>query len=805
LEVGTVKYPTASELAESLHAVKSGDGWMAKCLTHSEDTPSLHISAAKNGGPPLLHDFGGCTQEQIIGELISRGLWPAPNSQRGVTVESFAEYKHLPAAFLKERGVKNMAGRYGHPNVAFTYYLADGQVSPRYRIRYALSGENGKKRFCWNTDKKDPICAYGLSWFKHEGSALFVEGESDVLTSLFHSINNIGFPGVSTVARLLHKPMVKGLDQIVISQEPEKAGGVFRNSIIKKLRSFDFTGEVRAIQWSGEIKDISGLHLQCGGDHERFHTEYARLLSSAEVVDLKAAPDKAGSPEEIFTDLNRKWAVLDFEPGFVIRLADGKVVNTKRFRDDTSSIQIFDEKGRKQNAGWSWLNSPAPGRVKKEIFLPHPLGVSAAPDFTEIYEGERCYNHWRGWPASCAEAIDNDAIRAYFAVRDWLFEGQPEVVEWLERWIAHKLLNPIIKQPNIPILIGPQGSGKDSLARFYAGMFGAHGDHIPGTRLTSRFNSFMGHKLFLNISELEDASPQFFKDIISNKVELIERKFVDVQTGSSYLQFFATTNERVPYLMKADDRRGGIFRVCPGKDKYAARIDTRLIAELEKLITAPQSYAGVYPYFTSLSLNGYNPFAEPVHTSDKDDLIRQHRSDPEQFICDVIENPDDYWVNRDRTALSCDLATVVDFAYLPDAPAPLAKMLDDDKRGLTTIGKWLAEVLERGTVNNGKPVRTCLGLKRLWPVRNREKWYGAAVDEIVQHFNHWHTTKQARAEAFLYEVLADGELHDYDKLVDHAAERGISKNALWQVKDRIGVKAKKHPYSDRYDWYLAVG
>jgi Family of unknown function (DUF5906) len=452
---------------------------------------------------------------------------------------------------------------------------------------------------------------------------------------------------------------------------------------------------------------------------------WQQLINDAEIL-----PDL-----QVFLLLNQEWAILDSEPGYVIRLTDGKVVTAKRFQEHVTPIQLH-RGAKKLNAGFEWRNWSRPRTVAREIFLPHAIGESPAAGFVELCNGEYVYNHWRGWPAQPTADVDDQAIDAYLRVRNWLFDGQLAVVKWLESWVAYKLHHPEIKQPTIPILIGYQGSGKDTLARLYAALFGQHGDHIPGTRLATnqRFNAFMGHKLFLNISELEDASPQFFKDLVSNKVELIERKNIDTTTSNpSFLQLFATTNERTPYLLKADDRRGGIFRVCKNKDRIKARIDTALVEKLENVIADPKNLAGVYPYFTQLSLDGYNPFAEPCHTDDKDDLIRQHQSDGQQFIRDVIDNPDDFWVENDGKKRPCDLATVTSFIYLRGAPESLREMRKD-KYGLTTIGKWLGEILERGTVNHGKPVRTKDGLKRLWPVRNADHWYAASHDEIADHY-----------------------------------------------------------------------
>jgi hypothetical protein len=452
-------------------------------------------------------------------------------------------------------------------------------------------------------------------------------------------------------------------------------------------------------------------------------------------------PEASGQTPDIFSQLNQSWARLHSEPGFVIRLSDGKVVSVKRFCDETAPLQLRDDNGKKLNAGHEWLNSAEPRTVAREIFLPRPLGESPTADHVELYEDEDCYNHWRGWPAIPASEVDNDAINTYFAVRDWLYGDQPEIIDWLEDWITHKLRYPIVKQPNIPILMGPQGCGKDTLARFYVALFGAHGGHISGARLKSnqRFNSIMVHKLLVNISELEDASPQFFKDLISNKIETIELKFAEPWSGPSYLQVITSANpEHLPYAMMADDRRGGIFDACAQKTEYAARIDTKLVAKLETLIENPSNLAGIYPYFIKRDFSRYNPFAEPPRTDAKEALIRQHRLDGEQFIRDVLDNPEGGWVesNKDGELVPkrCDLASARDFVFLPSAPESLKELLKD-RRGQTTIGKWLSEIRRQGTLNRGKPVRTKNGLVRLWPVRNPDFWYGATPDQLAAEYD----------------------------------------------------------------------
>ena len=70
----TASQPAAAEIARALKARRSGGGWMAACVAHEDRTPSLSIRDGDNG-KPLIHCFGGCSQDVVIDALRKRGLW----------------------------------------------------------------------------------------------------------------------------------------------------------------------------------------------------------------------------------------------------------------------------------------------------------------------------------------------------------------------------------------------------------------------------------------------------------------------------------------------------------------------------------------------------------------------------------------------------------------------------------------------------------------------------------------------------------------------------------------------------------
>ena len=53
---------------------------MAQCPAHEDKTPSLSVRDTE-GGRVLVHCHAGCSQSEVIADLIDRGLWPASTRQ----------------------------------------------------------------------------------------------------------------------------------------------------------------------------------------------------------------------------------------------------------------------------------------------------------------------------------------------------------------------------------------------------------------------------------------------------------------------------------------------------------------------------------------------------------------------------------------------------------------------------------------------------------------------------------------------------------------------------------------------------
>jgi putative DNA primase/helicase len=64
----------AETIARALGGHRAGATWMARCPVHDDRSPSLSISAGKDG-KVLVHCHAGCDQRDLIAALQERGLW----------------------------------------------------------------------------------------------------------------------------------------------------------------------------------------------------------------------------------------------------------------------------------------------------------------------------------------------------------------------------------------------------------------------------------------------------------------------------------------------------------------------------------------------------------------------------------------------------------------------------------------------------------------------------------------------------------------------------------------------------------
>jgi putative DNA primase/helicase len=75
---------TAETIARALAGHRAGATWMARCPVHEDRSPSLSISAGKDG-KVLVRCHAGCDQRDVIAALQKRGLWQTTGRGLGIS------------------------------------------------------------------------------------------------------------------------------------------------------------------------------------------------------------------------------------------------------------------------------------------------------------------------------------------------------------------------------------------------------------------------------------------------------------------------------------------------------------------------------------------------------------------------------------------------------------------------------------------------------------------------------------------------------------------------------------------------
>jgi hypothetical protein len=174
------------------------------------------------------------------------------------TLDAYAEYVGLPAAFLRSLGLKEIH-YIDQKAVKMPYFDAEDAEEVSVRFRVSLTGKPKVK-----TRKGDRHCLYGL-WKLQEareaGYAIAVEGESDTQVGWHHGEPVIGVPGASGFQSEWADELA-GVGKIYAIVEPDEGGEVFW----RRLAASPLKDRLYRVELDG-VKDLRELHRQ---DSEAF-------------------------------------------------------------------------------------------------------------------------------------------------------------------------------------------------------------------------------------------------------------------------------------------------------------------------------------------------------------------------------------------------------------------------------------------------------------------------------------------------------------------------------------------------------
>lgn len=268
----------------------------ACCPFHQEKNPSFWFNT-RNGmwkcesgcgsgnATTFLARYERIDNQEAWDKLCTlAGVDDKPRPKLPLTLQEYAESKHLPMDFLHQLGLGEREGTDWQPaHVTIPYYDTDGACMA---VKQRMNPQN-KQRFGWN--KGGTVILYGawLDLNKTAKALILVEGESDAQSLWLHGLPALGVPGATNYQAAWTSRYI-GERDVYLHVEPDAGGQKFREKTLQALHDSGFKG--RAFTFSAKdidvtCKDPSDLHVKYG---DRFREVLDPVLKNAQPVDLAA-------------------------------------------------------------------------------------------------------------------------------------------------------------------------------------------------------------------------------------------------------------------------------------------------------------------------------------------------------------------------------------------------------------------------------------------------------------------------------------------------------------------------------------
>jgi hypothetical protein len=248
-----------------------------------------------------------------------------------LTVEALAEAKQLPCQYLRQLGLRDLAGG----GVGIPYYGPTGEEIAVKR-RTALKATEGSY---W---PKQPLAAYGQERLDAAMKASFlilVEGESDCWTVWYHGLPALGIPGANAVKTLQYEH-VEVVEGIYVLREPDRGGEIFVAGIRDRLPALGFSGKLFELRMPDGIKDPADLHV---ADPERFKATLEEAILAATPLELPRPAGRNGrGPRSSDADVAGQGA---YDRPVITITTDEHLVNDQAIVALTSDKNLYQRGG----------------------------------------------------------------------------------------------------------------------------------------------------------------------------------------------------------------------------------------------------------------------------------------------------------------------------------------------------------------------------------------------------------------------------------------------------------------------------
>ncbi|KAI5485965.1 hypothetical protein TVAGG3_0933010, partial [Trichomonas vaginalis G3] len=308
----------------------------------------------------------------------------------------------------------------------------------------------------------------------------------------------------------------------------------------------------------------------------------------------------------------KEWDVVFNKPRATI-------VSEQECRQKLKKIKVV-QVGMKMLDAWDILLSKL-----ERFFSSWYKFYTPSPNFYSIFTGYK-YEQVE-WKENIIEAwLDH--------VKEIICNGNEKVYEYILCWFANILQHPSAKNETALIIIGKQGTGKntfftDILCKLLEGYSNPNMTNLEN--ICGKFNSSIENMKLIVCNELQSIdttkvlNSDALKSLITDKVGVVERKYKDQRVCENVANFIMVSNNVVPMKLESSDRRYVVVRTS---DSHMQ--DTEYFDDLAETLT-PNFYNHLFSYFMTLDISKFNPRQIP-HTEERQTLLEANKSVYELFI-----------------------------------------------------------------------------------------------------------------------------------------------------------------------------
>jgi len=188
-------------------------------------------------------------------------------------------------------------------------------------------------------------------------------------------------------------------------------------------------------------------------------------------------------------------------------------------------------------------------------------------------------------------------------------------------------------------LQGPQGAGKNTVARAVGRIYGKYWVEISTKQLYARFNCPLEDKMFVVGNEIVATSNrdsiEKLKDFISAPTIYIEHKNVDEYEQPNSINFLFTTNNPQPFHVPNDDRRFFFHSIDHTKEECESSEAKSFFKRIHEMIDQDSEIAALHARLLEVDLRDFSPYGHAPMTTAKQEIVEMSRSEMERWLRDL--------------------------------------------------------------------------------------------------------------------------------------------------------------------------